>query len=711
LLALVFAAVAVAAYAWWSATPPILKSPSLPDLANLDEDVETGGPQNPGYLGPQACVPCHRARVAEFLRTPHARACRTPSDGPMPPGFEPGKSTYITGTPGLRFNMTRENGGYFLTARQNGANPEEQTRSRIDLLYGANKADEVFFSWKGDRLYEQMVVWLHPSNQWANTPYDPHGSGGFAREATTRCLECHNTWFEHVRGTVNEYKPESFILGVSCERCHGPGKEHVEFHRSQPMADAAHAIIHPGRLSRERQIEVCTQCHGNLTRARGVALSYRPGKPLEDYYRTAAAKHPEEDHVANQVKYLRQSKCFQNSDSLTCTTCHDPHRPHDPADAGAARKACLQCHKPDSCSDHPNLPAEVRDDCISCHMPQRVWMNVHFHTATDRYVPPIRRYQHQIGKYPEARSEVLLAWHRAQSSEASRKEADRLTRELAAHWFGEAERRHRDYRFLAAIGAAREALRLELPPDLREKSFAKLQEEISIQTRIDADFVAAIQAASEQRNEEAIGTLNLILRTKPDLAVAHSKLGTLYTLSGRVDVAAEHLMAVARNDPDNASGYAMLGWLAILGNRPKEAAEYYRLAEQIEPFDAKINYHWALALSRLGEWGEAGARYRRVLAIDPNHAGGCLGLSEALRRQGKPEEAVRYAWRAARLTAFEQADMLVNLADAYIDAGRAPEAAAAATKAVELDASAVGESRLDFASRRRMQDIISRFQQ
>ena len=114
--------------------------------------------------------------------------------------------------------------------------------------------------------------------------------------------------------------------------------------------------------------------------------------------------------------------------------------------------------------DRPNLPAAVRDDCVGCHMRRQVWINVHFHTTSDRYLPPIRRYQHRIGIDTVARKEVLLAWQRSRAGDAGRREADRLAGELAEHWLGEVEARRRRYRFLAAIGAAREALWVDPPP-------------------------------------------------------------------------------------------------------------------------------------------------------------------------------------------------------------------------------------------------------
>src|SRR5437870_3306147 len=74
-------AAATASVCWWR-RPPL----AAPSVAVEDPDpVEPAAP-DPGYLGPQACAPCHAARVAEFRATSHFRACRVPQDGPMAPG-------------------------------------------------------------------------------------------------------------------------------------------------------------------------------------------------------------------------------------------------------------------------------------------------------------------------------------------------------------------------------------------------------------------------------------------------------------------------------------------------------------------------------------------------------------------------------------------------------------------------------------------------
>jgi tetratricopeptide (TPR) repeat protein len=661
---LLLATSAGAVWYWWPTREPR-------PVAGVEEDaeVEADPPaiNNPGYLGPQACAACHARRVAEFLKTRHAIACCPPRPAAMPAGFSPGRGMLATRLPSLRFEMTRAGNAFQQTVIRATPAGEQRTAARVALVYGsAGAADEMYFAWHGDRLYELPAVWFYPLDRWGHASLPPHGTGDLGRETQPRCLECHNTWFSHLPGTANQYRPDQFVLGVTCERCHGPGRDHVAFHQAHPRADTAHAIVHPGQLDRERLLEVCTQCHSNAITPRGPALAYRPGKPLADYYRTITTEHPEDDHVANQIQYLRRSKCFQKSD-LTCVTCHDPHRPSDPA---AVRGACLKCHKPADCGEQPRLPGAVRDDCAACHMPARVWMNVHFHTEDDQFVPPVRRFQHRIAVHPEAHQEVLLAWYRTRTDPRSQQEAARLGQALGQHWLAEAEKRQRAHRFLAAIGAVREALHVNPGPAPR----ARLRELVAIQAGLNADLAEALHQAEQRRLPEAIAGFNKVLSVKPNYAMPHAKLGTLYAATGQRELAVKHLEAVARCNPNDPSGYAMLGWLAYLDGRAEEAAASYRRALELEPWSAKNTYHQGLAQLRLGRWAEAARSFRRVTTIDPNHAGGYQGLAHALRKLGQAGEALPFARRAARLTRFQDADVLMTLAGVYTDAGRLAEA-------------------------------------
>jgi len=646
----------------WPDRPP----PAAPVVVDDDDPDQVLAVVNPGYVGIEVCAECHAERAAVVKTSRHYLACR-PATGAAAPGFKPGRGLFTTRVPGMRFEMTRTGNDFFATGVQATAQGEERVSYQIGLVYGsAGKRDEMYFAWQDDRLYHLPVAWLYPFDRWGHAVNSIHG-----RETPPSCLECHNTWVAHVPGSANRYRRDDMILGVTCERCHGPGREHVEYHRAHPD-DPAHAILHPGTLSRERKMDVCGQCHGN-TRALGTAFSYRPGQPLDAYFHNVHTKYPEDD-TTNQVRYLGESKCFQKNSTMTCITCHDPHRPK------SRQGGCYKCHTAAACTEQPRLPEAVRGDCVGCHMPPRVWMHVHFYSTTDdQYLPIAPRADHRIGVYPEAKQAVLLAWRRKQNDTTSRAEAERLAAQLTQHWLNEAEHRRRAGRFKAAIGAFREALQVEPNPTTRQR----LQEVIARQNELD-DLVIAETNVDRRHPEEAIRLLKKVLKIKPDYAYAHGELGTIYAMTGRRDEAITHLQAVAQCDPNDSHGVTMLASMAYIDGRLEEAAALCAKAQEIEPGHARNHYIWGQALMKLERWEAAAEQFRKTLVSNPTHGGGNQGLSEVLRRQGKAAEAVRFARRAVRWSDPRNADVLLTLADAYLGAKRAADARTTLEKALDV---------------------------
>jgi tetratricopeptide (TPR) repeat protein len=331
-------------------------------------------------------------------------------------------------------------------------------------------------------------------------------------------------------------------------------------------------------------------------------------------------------------------------------------------------------------------------------MPAFTRIQVHYHTPQQRYVPVLRAREHRIGIYPAAKQEVMLAWLRRQPDAPSREAVARLTKELLDHWLGEAARYRAEHRYLAALGALHEARRIEAAPAVVQQ----LRDVEALQLKIDRAVFQGLQQSQERRLPEAIAILKEVLALQPGAAKAHAKLGALYAADRQPKLAVEHLEAVSQCDPDDASGYAMLGWLAYLEDRAEAAAQAYGQADAVEPWNADVNHRWGLALMKLGRWEQAETRFRHALTIDPKHAGSCQGLAHVLRQQGEPAEAVRYARRAAKLTQFENADVLLTLADAYADAGSLAQAQTTLSQALKL--AQAGNPQLVPQLRRRMEE-------
>jgi len=161
-------------------------------------------------------------------------------------------------------------------------------------------------------------------------------------------------------------------------------------------------------------------------------------------------------------------------------------------------------------------------------------------------------------------------------------------------------------------------------------------------------------------------------------------LGTLLATMGQQELAIEHWRSASNLDPNDSYGEGMLGWNAYLQGRYDEAIAAFQRADEIEPFNAKINLHLGLALARAGRLSAAIERFRQVLTIEPRNVDGCHNLSLALRNHGQPNEAVRFAVRAVKLTQNQSAELLISLAETYFEAGRLTDASDAAEKAANL---------------------------
>lgn len=646
----------------WSA--PMKRAPTVAALA------AAATPLGLPYTGWQACRECHTKRVEEFQQTRHFLALRFPDQVKLPRGFQPDFGLFQPAHSPVTFEMTATSGTATLTATPVASN-SPPARSPIEFIYGAEGGtDEVYFTRRGDQLFELPVAWLHPQDQWGASLFDPHGAGDLSRPLTPQCLECHTTWVDYHRGTLNEYGPlQRDLVGVTCERCHGPAKTHVEHHRSHPKETKGVDIVAPKSMTREQRMDLCAQCHTNAVRHRKAPFSYRPGEAIEDAFRILKMRYPEEDRVANQVQYLKESRCYQQSESLTCISCHDPHHAAAKGQASRSHDVCSSCHQPADCGAQDRLPIDVRDQCVACHMPLRNKVQVGFTTRDDEVAFPATRYEHRIAVYPEAEQEVLLDWHIKQPN-LNEPVIDELKRSLVDHWTEVAESAVKEQRFLRAIDAYRRATLHNPSPELKEKLVATT----ALCHQATTLWFEGIHLKQQRQLNEAISTFESLLKIEPNSAKAHLELGTLLAATGRTASGIEHLQIAAEWDPNDPGPHAMLGWLDYLAKLPESALVHYVQAAEIEPWSRQLEYMKGQCFVQLQRWSESIGAFERVLEIDPRHRETCIALRRVLREQLSAKEALPHASRAVEVTHAQQADLLIALAEIYRDLKQIPEA-------------------------------------
>jgi hypothetical protein len=326
--------------------------------------------------GDAACLSCH-ADKAPYEATAHRLTSRPPTRAAIAGGFGAGDDVLRTGDPGTYYRMHAGAGGFYQTAvwttpgAGHGADTSRRTE-RFAYVLGSGRKGQSYLYWTGDRLYQLPVSYWTGLGGWVMSPGPGYGDGppNFDRAIAPRCLECHATWMESVPepDAVNRYRADGALLGITCERCHGAGREHVARERSALHAFRAPGIANPARLDRTARVEACAQCHGGLRAPVAPAFTYVPGQRLDAHLAPgAAADDGSVDVHGNQVALLARSRCYQAS-QMTCETCHDVHRPQrDPAELSGR---CLTCHEPQRCGLFPARGrAALVGRCVDCHMP------------------------------------------------------------------------------------------------------------------------------------------------------------------------------------------------------------------------------------------------------------------------------------------------------------------------------------------------------
>ena len=337
------------------------------------------------------------------FRTAHAQTSRPVSRAAIRGSFEDGKNRLDTRDPLLHFVMVEKETGFYqkvIVERDGRSYAHEQS---MDIVTGSGNHGQSFLYWIDDRLYELPVTYFTNADRWMNSPGYPDGTSDFARPINARCLECHSTYFEHVQGTENKFVPEKSVLGVSCERCHGPGNDHVDFHRKHPDETEAHHIVHPALLFRDRLIEICAQCHSGAGKARlKPPFTFRPGDSLAEFMILDLGATGEAGgvHTANQLGRLSLSRCFSENPDLTCATCHDPHQDeHGRSEVFSER--CIKCHEIAQCGVAADMGTSASEDCVSCHMPLSQDQKIRLQGPQTDRLPLIR--DHFIRVFPNAR--------------------------------------------------------------------------------------------------------------------------------------------------------------------------------------------------------------------------------------------------------------------------------------------------------------------
>ena len=196
-------------------------------------------------------------------------------------------------------------------------------------------------------------------------------------------------------------------------------------------------------------------------------------------------------------------------------------------------------------------------------------------------------------------------------------------------------------------------------------------------------FAQAVGHHQAGRVNEAVACYRQVLALKPDLAGAHSNLGTALCELGMLEEAESSYRKALVFQPEQAEAHNNLGTLLFEREKPDEAVSCYRKALALKPDYAEAHNNLGAALFRLGALKDAEKCTRQALAVAPDYAQALSNLGAILGAQGRFEEAGAFY---RRLTAISPQDTegLNGLAEMLAAQGDAVAALDAILKSLRI---------------------------
>jgi tetratricopeptide (TPR) repeat protein len=651
----------------------------------------------PGYADPALCAGCHKSIAESYNRTGMGRSFYRPDRRNTVEDYTH-HNTFFHQASDEHYTMYERDGRYYQRRHQTGPDGREINviELQVDYVLGSgNHVRSYVHRGPDGRLLELPVAWYaERGGFWEMNPgYERADHMDFRRPIDRECFFCHNAYPDTPDSAERELTVRGAIPeGIDCQRCHGPGGAHAE----KPTRGS---ILNPARLSRERQLEVCFQCHLESTSrslpysirryGRGF-FSYRPGEPLAGYIvhfdHAPGTGYEDKFEISHAAYRLLKSACFRKSGTLTCTTCHDPH--------GAPRplaQACRSCHAD---SHHP------AENCVDCHMPKRRTDDVPHAMMTDHYIQrqpapahaaPAATYRGEVVPlYPASPDELYLAVAQVVDGANLQAGIPRLERAIQARRPAQAE----FYLELAnayaqvnqhgpALAYYQETLRRRPRFPNAQRNYALALERLgrwsqAIEVLEPLDDSASLNQLGEAwlqvgQPDRAVATLLQALRTAPDLPEAYVNLGA--ALLRRKDTAGAEaaFRSAILHRPNLPAAHMNLAAMRERAPDFAEAEYHYRRALRGDPESAMAHYNYGRALAQRNRLPEAEQELRAALRIDAQFAEAATSLGLVLSRSGQIAAAIEQYRRAIQLKP-EFAAAHFNLALILGDRGEIAEA-------------------------------------
>jgi tetratricopeptide (TPR) repeat protein len=332
------------------------------------------------YVGDQSCKECHKVEFKDWKKSDHYMSMLPANESTVKGDFN--NVTFTAD--GVTSRFFKKGTKFFInTEGADGKNHDFE----IKYIFGYKPLQQYLVQFPGGRLQVPRLSYDVIKKKWFNQypgqkipSHDWLHWTGNAQNWNTTCAVCHSTNLRKNYDVHSDtYKTSYSVINVSCESCHGAGKQHIDFVKSDDYIKGDKKAKSDTKIIKNKnqtqQINNCAPCHTRITE---ISASHITSKELMDNYipQIPDTENFYADGQMNDEDYtytsFLQSKMF--SKGVKCSDCHNPHSTKLKR---IGNLTCTQCHvatKYDAPSHTFHKLGSTGSTCVSCHMPGKVYM-------------------------------------------------------------------------------------------------------------------------------------------------------------------------------------------------------------------------------------------------------------------------------------------------------------------------------------------------
>jgi hypothetical protein len=355
-------------------------------LLLLAPAAAVAGSTAPAYVGMAACAKCHAEIHRQWTHSRHSKMVQPATKESVQGNFK----LQQVKLRGQNYGLREHDGVFYITETYLNGKPQEH---RVDYTLGNRRIQHYLTTLADGKVIVLPPSWDVTRKGWFHNLdiADPDEVEGVQVQVWNKqCYSCHVSQQEkNFDVDKNVYKTAWLDFGTNCERCHGPGSEHVaHYSAATPPKGPASDIVVQTRLDATRNTMVCAQCHS----FRDIfAKGFSAGDDYYNYFVPILQYNQPRDkdpaywddgrtrRFSNDAYGLWQSECFLKG-GATCVACHssvhEVEIEKNPQLRPSANALCTRCHVQigEKISAHTHHAAgSTGSSCIECHMPRTVF--------------------------------------------------------------------------------------------------------------------------------------------------------------------------------------------------------------------------------------------------------------------------------------------------------------------------------------------------